>query len=186
MIGGRALRHPPSFLTPGRLFAALGLYALLAVVPPHPFERSLRLVRLVASPAPERVGLPVEGVAERNLRSSWGGVRSGGRHHEGIDIFAPRGTRVLASTDGVVWREGTDPLGGLVVWVLGPAGQMHYYAHLDRRGPRHVGDRVGVGDTLGYVGTTGNARGGPPHLHYGIYPRGGGPIDPYPLLTGKR
>ena len=142
-------------------------------------------MRLVARPAPTRVAVPVDGVAERDLRGSWGGARSGGRRHGGIDIFAPRGTPVIASTDGVVWRQGSNDLGGRVVWVLGPAAQMHDYAHLDRYSERRVGDPMNVGHTLGYVGTTGNARGGPPHLHYGIYPRGGGAIDPYPLLTGK-
>ena len=179
------MRHSPTFLSPARLIAASVLYVLIAVVPPNPFERPLLLMRLVAQPAPTRVAVPVDGVARRDLRGGWGNARSGGRRHEGIDILAPRGTRVLASTEGVLWRRGTNDLGGQVVWVLGPAGQMHYYAHLDRYSERRVGDPVAVGDTLGYVGTTGNARGGPPHLHYGIYPRGSGPIDPYPLLTGK-
>jgi murein DD-endopeptidase MepM/ murein hydrolase activator NlpD len=179
-------QHPsqpaPRFLTIGRLLAAAVLYLLLAVVPPSPLERPLFVARLLTAGAPAHVAVPVDRVEARNLRDSWGNPRSGGRHHEGIDIFAPRGTRVLSSTEGLVSRIGTDPLGGRVVWVLGPGGQMHYYAHLDATSGIRVGDRVAVGDVLGAVGTSGNARGGPPHLHYGIY-AGGGAINPYPLLA---
>ena len=93
---------------------------------------------------------------------------------------------MLAATEGVVWRLGDDPLGGRVVWALGPGGQMHYYAHLDRYADNlRTGDRLNVGDTLGTVGTSGNARGGPPHLHYGIYSRGSGAINPFPLLLRR-
>lgn len=173
----------PSFLTPGRLVGAALLYLLIAIVPPAPFEKPLFLMKLMSAPAPERVSVPVQGVRPAALRDSWGGPRSGGRRHEGIDILAPRGTRVVAAVDGLVWRIGTDRLGGLVVWQLGPGGQMHYYAHLDRQAVWRPGDRVSIGDTLGYVGTTGNARGGPPHLHYGIYTGRGGAINPFPLLT---
>lgn len=174
--------HPRPFLTGRGLAASLLLYATIALVPPAPFERPLYLLHLMSMPASTRVAVPVAGVAARDLRDSWGNARSGGRRHEGIDIFAPRGTPVVASSEGVVWRVGTDPLGGLVVWTLGPGGLMHYYAHLDRYADVRPGDRIGVGDRLGYVGTTGNARGGPPHLHYGIY-GGAGAINPYPLLV---
>ena len=168
--------------TAGRLFAAAALYLLLALVPPSPFEKPLFMLDLVATSKPTRVAVPVARVAARDLRNSWGFARSGGRRHEGIDIFAPRGTPVLAATRGLVWRIGRDPLGGQVVWVLGPGGQMHYYAHLDRYAAIREGDRIEAGRVLGAVGTTGNARGGPPHLHYGIYQEGGA-IDPYPLLV---
>ena len=158
------------------------LYASTALLPPHPLEKPLFLIELAGAPAPERVAVPVDGVSIGQLRDSWGGARPGGRTHQGIDIFAPRGTPVRASTDGVVSRVGEDGLGGHVVWVLGPGRQMHYYAHLDRFADVHAGDIVRAGRLLGYVGTTGNARGTPPHLHYGIYERGA--IDPYPLLVG--
>lgn len=172
-----------------RLVAALLLFAAPAVIPPSwwstaTLERPRFVFRLLEAPAPDRVDVPVARVAARDLRDSWGGPRSGGRRHEGIDIFAPRGTPVTAATDGLVWRVGTDPLGGLVVWILGPGRQMHYYAHLDRYADVRGGDHVAAGDVVGYVGTTGNARGGPPHLHYGIY-AGGVAIDPYPLLVPR-
>ena len=178
------LRSPP-FLTVGRLAAAAAIYVLVALLPPVPFERPVLLLRLVTADAPTHVAVPVRGVAAARLRDGWGSPRSGGREHQGIDIFAPRGTAVVASTEGIVWRLGTDRLGGRVVWVLGAGGLMHYYAHLDGYADRRVGDRVGAGDVLGQVGTTGNAAGGPPHLHYGIYAGSRGAINPFPLLAER-
>jgi murein DD-endopeptidase MepM/ murein hydrolase activator NlpD len=177
----RPSRQRP-FISVRGVLGALALYVLIAVLPALPLGHALFVVELLRRPAPAEVAVPVAGVVARDLRDGWGSPRSGGRRHQGIDIFAPRGTPVVAATDGVVWRVGTDPLGGRVVWVLGPAGQMHYYAHLDRYGDVRAGDRVRVGDVVGYVGTSGNARGGPPHLHYGIY-ESGGAINPYPLLV---
>jgi murein DD-endopeptidase MepM/ murein hydrolase activator NlpD len=123
----------------------------------------------------------VAGVTPAQLADTWGGARSGGRRHEGIDIFAKRGTPVLPSTEGIVLRVGTNRLGGQVVWVLGPGGQRHYYAHLDRYGDVRAGMRVAPGAVLGYVGNTGNAAHTPSHLHYGIYGLGGA-VNPYPFL----
>ena len=108
------------------------------------------------------------------------------REHHGIDIFAPRNTPVLAAADGVVSHVGTSNLGGNIVWVWDPRrGQSHYYAHLERQAVS-AGDRVTAGDVVGYVGNTGNARTTPPHLHFGIYRRGEGPIDPLPFVQGGR
>ncbi|SPA30916.1 putative metalloendopeptidase, M23 family [Cupriavidus taiwanensis] len=146
-----------------------------------PLERAIYAARLSARPAPATLPMPVTGVAPGALRDTWHGARSGGRKHEGIDIFAPRGREVVSATDGIVTRVGTNQLGGNVVWVMGPGRQMHYYAHLDRYAGVRAGDIIAAGTVLGYVGTTGNARGTPPHLHYGIYTAGGA-INPYPLL----
>jgi len=131
--------------------------------------------------APGALAMPVQGVNPARVADTWGGARSGGRRHEGVDIFAPRGTPVLSATEGIVTRVGTNNLGGQVVWVLGPAGHRHYYAHLHSYADIGVGDRVQVGTVLGTVGNTGNARGTPPHLHYGVYGREGA-FNPYPLL----
>ena len=125
------------------------------------------------------LAFPVEGHGNRAIHSVFGSARDGGRRaHAGIDIFAPRGTPVLASADGIV--RSTDPsnLGGKVVW-LGDERrrQSLYYAHLDSAVVRE-GQRVRIGDTLGFVGNTGNARTTAPHLHFGIYRRGSGPVDP--------
>lgn len=133
---------------------------------------------------PAWLPVPVAGVRSSQLRDTWGATRSEGRTHEGIDIPARRGTPVLSTTRGVVsavqWRE----LGGNTVSVHGPGGYSHYYAHLDSYGRYVAGDQVKVGDTLGFVGNTGNAQGTTPHLHYGIYTSDGA-INPYPLLVAK-
>lgn len=81
-------------------------------------------------------------------------------------------------------RRGDNVLGGHVLWVLGPGGQRHYYAHLEGFSPLSVGERIHAGTVLGYVGNTGNAKTTPPHLHYGIYGHAGA-INPFPLLTAS-
>ncbi|MEO5588740.1 MAG: M23 family metallopeptidase [Gemmatimonadaceae bacterium] len=138
---------------------------------------------LLTSPAPTVVQVPVQGVRRRQIPNSWGAPRSGGRSHKGVDIFAKRGTPVLSATQGIVTRVGTNTLGGQVIDVLGPGRQVHYYAHLDRYGAFNAGHIVYAGDILGYVGNTGNARGTPPHLHYGVYDPARGAVNPWPLLN---
>ena len=120
---------------------------------------------------------PIPGAGRRNIQSLFGAAR-GRREHQGIDIFSPRGTPVVAAVDG--WISSTSPnqLGGNVVWLWDPARrQTLYYAHLDRHAVT-AGQRVRKGDVIGYVGNTGNARTTAPHLHFGIYRRGRGAIDP--------
>ncbi len=158
----------------------LGGYALFG---PY-IKNMMYAMRLASLPAPSALPVPVRGVEPRGLRDTWHGARSEGRKHEGIDIFARRGTAVTAATEGVVLRVSINRLGGQVVWVLGPGGQRHYYAHLERYADIENGQRVRPGTVLGYVGTSGNAAGTPPHLHYGIY-EAGGAINPYPLLRAQ-
>ena len=120
---------------------------------------------------------PVPGRGRANVHSFFGAAR-GGREHQGIDIFAPRGTPVVAATDGWVTSTSPNALGGNVVWLWDSRrDQSLYYAHLDAHAVRR-GDRVRRGDVLGFVGNTGNARTTAPHLHFGIYRRGRGAIDP--------
>ena len=115
--------------------------------------------------------------------STFGAPRSGGRSHEGADIFAPRGTPVVASENGIVANVGNGTLGGIKLWVYGESGTQYYYAHMTAYAPGIVeGTPVEAGEVVGYVGTTGNAVGTPPHLHYEIHPGGGDAMDPYPLL----
>ena len=145
--------------------------------------QQLRLAwRLQTMPVPTALPVPVEGVAARRIADTWGGPRGGGRGHQGVDIFAKRGTTVRSTTPGLVLRIADFGIGGKHVWVLGPAGERHYYAHLDgwATGLRR-GSRVDVGTPLGMVGNTGNAQATPPHLHYGIYDTGGA-RNPWPLL----
>lgn len=129
---------------------------------------------------------PVKGLGPRSVQSQFGAQRDAGRRlHEGIDIFAPRGTPVVAATAGWVGSAVTNRLGGNVIWVWNPVGGFStYYAHLDRRAAT-PGQRVMAGDVVGYIGNTGNARGGPPHLHFGVYAAGSGSVDPLPFVCGS-
>ena len=138
--------------------------------------------RLWRMPAPAHEPVPVDGVVSADLVDSWGAPRSEGRSHQGIDIFAPRGTPIRSATEGIVLSVGENRLGGHIVRVAGPGGEWHYYAHMDHFASVRPGDVVHAGDVLGYVGDTGNARGTPYHLHYGIYRAPGRATDPYPRL----
>lgn len=140
-------------------------------------------IRLWRMPAAADVPVPVQGVRAGRIADTWGGARSGGRLHQGTDIFATRGTPVLSATRGIVARIGESGIGGKHAWVLGPGGERHYYAHLDAWAPGlHQYQVLQAGDLLGVVGDTGNARGTPPHLHYGIY-GSAGPTNPHPRLV---
>ncbi|SDS27145.1 M23 family metallopeptidase [Gramella sp. MAR_2010_147] len=121
---------------------------------------------------------PVLNGANADIGSYWGDMRDGGRRdHKGIDIFAKKGTPVIAPTSGRVGYTGEKGLGGKQVWLRdSKRKQSLYYAHLDSIIP-DLG-RVNPGDTLGFVGNTGNAKTTPPHLHFGIYRRNEGAIDP--------
>lgn len=129
------------------------------------------------------LAFPVQGKDSRNIASFWGNPRDGGRRsHEGIDIFAVRGTPALAAADGYVSRVNINRLGGKVVWLTDSKNnQTLYYAHLDSQ-LVSAGQRVKVGDTLGLIGNTGNAKTTAPHLHFGIYRFGEGAVDPLPYV----
>ena len=130
--------------------------------------------------------MPVAGVEKSQVNDSWHEPRDGGdRQHQGQDIFAPRGTPVLSATGGYVMSVAENKLGGQTVSVIGAGGRMYYYAHLDKYAEGiSLGDRVTTDTVLGYVGTTGNAAGTSPHLHFGVYSSGGA-INPLPLLTDR-
>jgi len=131
------------------------------------------------------LAFPVLGKDRRAVQSFFGAPRDGGRRaHHGIDIFAPRGTHALASADAVVTHVGQSKRGGNVVWLRDlPRGLNIYYAHLAR--PLvEPGQRVAAGDPVGEIGNSGNARGGKPHLHFGLYRHG--PVDPLPFVHTRR
>lgn len=122
---------------------------------------------------------PVAGANNRAIGSFYGADRDGGRRkHEGVDIFAKKGTPVIAPTDGYISKVGTSKLGGQVVWLQDrKRGHSYYFAHLDRQLVKS-GMHVKRGDTLGTVGNTGNAKNTPAHLHFGIYQsRSKDPLD---------
>lgn len=161
----------------------VGILACATVLRPA-IDRAVFVFRLSIDDPPTRLANPVK--AQTRLVNTFNASRDGGRRqHQGIDIFAPRSTPVVSTTSGLVTRVGTNELGGQVVWVLGPGLESHYYAHLDRFADIQPGDIVQPGDVLGYVGRTGNARGTPFHLHYGIYRRGRAQ-NPYPRLIAYR
>ena len=141
-----------------------------------------------------RIIVPVAGVSAVGIPSSFAEVRGGTRQHNAIDILAPRGTPVLSADDGTLAKIDTSAGGGLSLYVADPRDRfIYYYAHLDafRRGLRE-GMPLSKGDTIGYVGTTGNAPPGTPHLHFAIALADedrrwwkGTPLDPLPLLLER-
>ena len=148
----------------------------------------------VSAPAKDSIAAvvtePVFPVAERaanSIVSRFGDPRDGGRRpHLGIDIAAPRGTPVLAVSDGRIERVDVTSLGGRVVWLKEEGSKRrHYFAHLESFAVSR-GQKVRAGQKIGTVGTSGNAAGTPPHLHYSV--RDGNDIlDPASvLLVGNR
>jgi murein DD-endopeptidase MepM/ murein hydrolase activator NlpD len=152
-------------------------------------ERLILYVHVVSlySKSPDtNLSMPLKDVKKSQIANTWGAARGEGRSHEGQDIFAPRGTPILSATTGYVVKIGEDNLGGHTVSVIGDGGRKYYYAHLDSYAPNlEVGDYVTRNTVLGYVGSTGNADGTPPHLHFGVYTTTGA-IDPLPLLTDRQ
>ena len=109
----------------------------------------------------------------------WGFPRAdGARFHEGVDMFAPLGTPILAPVDGTV-TYGTATTPGRFATLKGANGWQYYSAHLSRVAK---GGKVKAGDVIGYVGNTGDARGGATHLHLEVRPLDGRPVNPYPLV----
>jgi peptidoglycan LD-endopeptidase LytH len=137
--------------------------------------------------------VPVLGVTPDRLSDSFNDARSDGeRVHHAIDILAPRGTPVLSADSGSILRVSSNALGGLTIYAIDASRRLvYYYAHLDRYEIGvHRGMALAKGEVIGYVGTTGNARGGPPHLHFQVMRFDGErrwwegqPIDPFPYFA---
>lgn len=137
--------------------------------------------------------IPVEGVRPEQLRDTFQASRSEGRVHDAIDIPAPRGTPVLAASDGRIVKLFESVPGGTTIYQLAPDNKtIYYYAHLDRYADGlkegHIARR---GEVIAYVGDTGNAGAGNYHLHFSVSivsdPKrywDGTNINPYPLLRG--
>lgn len=117
-----------------------------------------------------------------NFVNSWHAPRSGGRQHQGTDIFAPYGSAAYAVTDGVVDKWGNGGLGGITLWIRAANGDRFYYAH-NAENLVPVGTVVRAGDVVALVGKTGNAAGTPPHIHFEAHPGGAGAANPYPFLA---
>jgi murein DD-endopeptidase MepM/ murein hydrolase activator NlpD len=119
-----------------------------------------------------------------NFRDTWGAPRSGGRRHKGTDVFSYMDAPTYAFTSGRVSRITNSRLGGLGLYLFGDDGNEYYYAHINGVAPGiGVGSRVDAGQLIAFNGDTGNARGGPPHVHFELHPGGGAAINPYPWLA---
>jgi murein DD-endopeptidase MepM/ murein hydrolase activator NlpD len=132
------------------------------------------------------LAFPVPLKEQPRVSSFWGADRDGGiRKHEGVDIFAKKRTPLVAAANGRVMRVNEKNLGGKVVFIR-PHDKTYtlYYAHLDSQ-LVVPGQEVKTGDVIGLMGNTGNARTTPPHLHFGIYARGGA-VDPFPFINHER
>lgn len=147
-------------------------------------EFAARARALFAPLSGSALHMPVVGIQPYDLSDSWHFARDGGRRkHTGIDIFAPKGTAIVAVADGVVSFIGDQPKGGLCLWLTTESGTSFYYAHLDRwAAGLYEGMAVTSGDLLGYVGNTGNAKTTPPHLHFAVNDNDE-MVNPYPILT---
>ncbi|HSU17745.1 M23 family metallopeptidase [Longimicrobium sp.] len=141
--------------------------ALLATFPIPRRDEARDIVDVLRS---RNLLLPVEGLTAGQLHDTYNDARSGGRVHDAIDIHAPRGTHVLATTDGTIIKLHHSSLGGITIYQLDDDGRTrYYYAHLDRYADGIAeGVRVTRGQTIGYVGDTGNAAPGDTHLHFAI------------------
>jgi peptidoglycan LD-endopeptidase LytH len=176
-------RPTPAALASDTLLAATDAAADSNAVRPTPVELAELASRLI---------VPVAGIQPDDLLDTFDEARGGGaRRHNALDIPAPRGTAVLSATDGRVQRLFSSAAGGLMVYASDPSDHfVLMYAHLDRYADGIAnGMPLQRGDTIGYVGTTGNAPPDVPHLHFAIARTTnvarwwtGMPVDPRPLL----
>jgi murein DD-endopeptidase MepM/ murein hydrolase activator NlpD len=148
-------------------------------------------VPTLQSGSPAKLIIPVAGVRPEQLRDTFAEARSEGRVHDAIDIPAPRGTPVMAAADGPIVKLFQSERGGTTIYQLSSDGKfVYYYAHLDRYADGlSEGHFAKQGETIAYVGDTGNAGPGNYHLHFSIAeissPKDfwhGVNINPYPLL----
>lgn len=131
---------------------------------------SFRYAELLTKEPEAKIEIPIRKIKSSQIADTFGAPRGNDREHQGQDIFAARNTPVYAAVPGYVWRIGENNLGGNTVWTVGAGGRVYYYAHLEKYAENlKVGDEVMTDTVLGYVGTSGNAKGTPPHLHFGVY-----------------
>lgn len=158
------------------ILLAVGLVSFSSVPPRH---------KLRSSDVSKSLAFPVAG-KQNNIESFWGASRGGGtRKHKGIDVYARKGTPVVAISDGIIVKKTRTLNGGKTLWLKPThAAWTAYYAHLDKRLVKR-GQRVRKGDVIGTVGNSGNARHTPSHLHFGISP-GKGWVNPLPYVKHSK
>jgi murein DD-endopeptidase MepM/ murein hydrolase activator NlpD len=167
-----------------------------ATPPPGPSAAPAAAAPAQLVRGPSGLAIPVVGVKAEQLTDTYTAARAGGRAHDATDIMAPRGALVVAAAPGTLeklfFSKGG---GGITAYVRSPDGAwQYYYAHLDAYAPGlHEGQAMKQGDPIGRVGSTGDASPDAPHLHFAINRMApserwwqGSPINPYPLLAGKK
>jgi len=183
----RMLHPKPRMRRLLKIFAVLAVTVLVLVITgaPDALIFYARIAKLYSQEPDTKLAMPLEEVTKKQIADTWQAPRGTGRRHEGQDIFAPKGTPVLSATNGYIYKIGENNLGGQTVSVISSGGRVYYYARLDSYAPGlKEGDRVSTRSVLGFVGTTGNAQGTPPHLHFGVYTFSGA-INPLPLLADR-
>jgi len=145
-----------------------------------------------AAASGEKLRVPVDGMKYAQLSDNFDQPRGKERHHEALDIMAPKGTKVVAVADGKIAKLFESKPGGLTVYQFDPSDKMaYYYAHLDKYADGlKEGAQVKRGDLIGYVGVTGNSDPAAPHLHFAVFELTpekqwwkGTPVNPYPLMA---
>lgn len=140
--------------------------------------------RTTSARAPVHSGGALQSCPEgqpRTFVDTFGAPRSGGRTHQGIDMMAPYGTPVYAAQSGR-FEQNYNSLGGISALLYAGNGDYTYYAHMSSYAGVGNGASVPAGTMIGHVGNTGDASGGPMHLHFEYHPGGGGAVDPYNML----
>ena len=178
--GTRGIEQERPTATVGRPAVSLAPEAVIGPVASSPTELKDRDLLI-----------PVEGVSADQLTRQFADQRGASRQHEALDILAPRNTPVRAVEDGTIARLFYSKAGGITVYQFDPTTTFcYYYAHLERYADGlREGDRVRRGQTIGFVGTSGNAPKTTPHLHFAVFRLTeakrwweGTPIDPYDVL----
>ena len=140
------------------------------------------------------IRIPIDGEDIESFKHGFTERRGGDRPHEAVDMLAPRNTPVHAVESGTIAKLFTSKAGGLTIYQFNPSGRLcYYYAHLDHYADGlKDGQAITAGEIIGYVGTTGNAPPGTPHLHFAVFELNadkhwwqGRPLDPYQLFKDK-
>jgi murein DD-endopeptidase MepM/ murein hydrolase activator NlpD len=125
---------------------------------------------------------PLAGGAK--FQNDFGAPRADTQHNQGIDLFAPLGTPVLAAHDGTLVQVGWSDIGGRQEWLKDTAGNLFYYGHLSAYAPvAKTGAQVHAGDVIGFLGDSGDAQGTAYHLHFEIHPAGKWAVPPYAYVN---